>query len=79
MYNICSSKPIKLTKVINILSNLLKDKTKVIPRKFQLADVLKTHGNNRKIRYATGHKKFKSIENGLIETVNWFKKNRNIF
>ena len=39
----------------------------------QKADVLKTHGDNKKIIKRTGFKKFTSIDLGLLKTVEWYK------
>ena len=38
------------------------------------ADVIKTHGSNKKILSIIGNRKFKHIKNGLLNTLNWFKR-----
>ena len=40
----------------------------------QQADVVKTHGDNKKIKSLIGKQNFTSIHIGLKITVNWFKK-----
>ena len=47
IFNICSSKPIHLKKVINKLNQYL-EKTKVVKKPLQKADIKKTHGSNKK-------------------------------
>ena len=73
IFNISSNNPIKLTKLISIISKYI-----IIPkikkRELQKADVLKTHGDNKKIRNITNFKKFTSFNIGLFNTVNWYKK-----
>ena len=72
IFNICSNKPLKLPKVINILNNLTK-----IPRVkkvgFQKADILKTHGSNKKIKKYLKFKQFTKLEKGLSNTFGWYK------
>jgi len=73
IYNICSNKPIKLTKIFSILSNSIKMPL-IKKRKHQQADVIKTHGDNSKIVRETNFNKFTSFETGLLNTLNWYKK-----
>ena len=72
IFNICSNKPFKLLKVIKILNSLTN-----IPRikkvGYQKADVLKTHGSNRKIKKYLKFKQFTKIEKGLFNTFCWYK------
>ncbi len=73
IFNICSNSPINLKKVLNIFSNqLIKPEIKKKP--LQLADIKKTHGNNFKVKKITGFKNFTKFEEGLINTINWYKK-----
>ena len=48
--------------------------TKLKKIKFQKADVLKTHGSNKKILRIIKYKKFKNIYKSLDETIRWHKK-----
>ena len=40
----------------------------------QQADIIKTHGDNRKIINITNHKNFKTFRFGLDKTIKWYKK-----
>ena len=55
-------------------------KNNILPKikkvSLQQADIIKTHGDNKKIIKITGFKKFKNIEYGLSRTINWYKNNR---
>ena len=51
---------------------------KLFKRKLQRADVVKTHGSNKKIKNFLGNQRFTSINLGLKITVNWFKKYYNL-
>ena len=70
--NICSSNPIKLTEVINLIQKKIK-KIKIHKKGLQVADVLKTHGCNKKIKKITKFKKFLSFESGIEKVINWSK------
>ena len=79
LFNICSNNPIKITKVLNLISNEIRVKPRIYKRKFQKADVKKTHGNNgRIIKYSKVHK-FTKINSAIIKTTLWYKKNWKIF
>ena len=73
VYNICSSKPIPLMKMVNILNILTNKKAKIKKVKLQMADVIKTHGNNSKILKIIKKDKFLDLYTGLKNTVNWYK------
>mgnify|MGYP006082651767 CR=1 FL=1 len=73
IFNICSNKPIKLNKIIQSL-NVLTNIPKIKKIKFQKADVLKTHGSNKKITRLLKIKKFTNIDEGLSNTFYWYKK-----
>ena len=76
VYNICGNKPVKITSVIEIISkNINKEKVKIKKIKLQKADVIKTHGNNKKVIKKTGFKKFTSLEKGLGNLIKWYKNN----
>ena len=78
IFNICSNNPVKITRVLNLINKLTGEKAKIIKRKFQSADVYKTHGDNSLIKNTVKFKKFTQIEKGIINTVNWFKHNKKI-
>ena len=73
VYNICSNKPIHLSKIMNIINGLTLKKPKIIKRSLQKADIIKTHGDNKKIRTLTKFKNFTKIEKGLEKTIEWFR------
>ena len=73
-YEIIALKNLK--KFIN--SNFNK-KPKIYKRKFQLADVKKTHGSNSKIRNYIGKKKYTNIKIALNNTSKWYKKNWKVY
>ena len=50
IYNICSSRPVKITKVLKIIDKYLPNRTKIKKISMQKADVLKTYGSNHKIK-----------------------------
>ena len=75
IFNICSNKPVHLKKLINMMDFLTKKKTSLIMTKFQKTDVLKTHGDNKKIRKFLNLKKFTNINIGLKKTIDWYLKN----
>jgi len=73
IFNICSNNPQKLTDVIKKINFLTKKKPNLFKRKLQKADVVKTHGTNKKIKSFIGNQKFTSLDHGLKITVEWFK------
>jgi len=74
IFNICSNNPQNLTEIIKKINSLTQKKPKLFKRKLQQADVVKTHGDNKKIKSFIGKQNFTSIDIGLKITVNWFKK-----
>ena len=78
IFNICSSKPIKITEVLKII-NSFKIKTKVTKKPLHAADVLKTYGDNRKVRKIVKKLKFTNYKVGVENTVKWYKKNKHLF
>ena len=74
IYNICNNKPIKITKVLQIINKKIsKKKLKVNKLGLQKADIVKTHGDNSKIIKETKFKNFTSIETGIDNLVKWYK------
>jgi len=73
-FNICSNNPLNLSKIINQINKLTFKKPRIFKRSLQKADVIKTHGSNKKILSKIGKMKFTKIEIGLEKTVDWFKK-----
>tara|TARA_A100001015_G_scaffold281658_1_gene345126 strand:+ start:760 stop:1728 length:969 start_codon:yes stop_codon:yes gene_type:complete len=78
IFNICSSKPIKITEILKII-NKLQIKTKVTKKPLHNADVFKTYGDNRKVQNIVKKIKFTNYKIGVQNTVKWYKKNRHLF
>ena len=78
IFNICSSKPIKITEVLKII-NSFKIKTKVTKKPLHAADVLKTYGDNRKVKKIVKKLKFTNYKAGVRNTVKWYKMNSHLF
>lgn len=73
IFNICSNKPQKLSKIIKFMQeNEIKPRVKKIS--LQQADIIKTHGDNKKIIKITNYKSFKTFKFGLDKTIKWYKK-----
>ena len=73
VFNICSNKPIKITKVIELINSLVKQKAKIKLLPMQRADVKKTHGNNSMIKKLLEIKQFENINLSIKKTVDWFR------
>ncbi len=78
IFNICSSKPIKITEILKII-NKLQIKTKLTKKPLHNADVFKTYGDNRKVQNIVKKIKFTNYKIGVQNTVKWYKKNRHLF
>ena len=78
VYNVCSNNPYGLLKIIDFFKKKI-PKVKIIKRKKDIADIYKTHGDNKKIIKKTGFKKFTETKNALNKTFLWFSKNKSLF
>ena len=76
VFNICSSKPIKILKLISEISKLTSIKPNIVKVKKHKADVLKTHGDNKRIKKYLNIKKFKKVFDELSQIIDWYKKNK---
>ena len=74
VFNICSNNPVPLMKMVKYLEVVSRKQCKIKKTKFVNVDVVKTHGENRKILKLIKKKKFISLETGLKNTFHWFKK-----
>ena len=72
IYNICSNKPVKITKVIDIINKYAKKKIKISKTNLQLADILKSHGDNNKIMRLIKKPKLTSLDLGIRNLIKWF-------
>ena len=77
IFNICSNKPIKLSLILKVLNENF-SKPKIKKRKFQLADVLKTHGDNTKVKRFINFNNFTEIKTGLNRVIRWTIKNSKV-
>ncbi len=72
--NICSNKPLKVSAILSKIDKLF-GRPKILQTNRLSIETLKTHGDNNKIKSITGFKNFTDINTGLINLVNWSKKN----
>ena len=72
VFNVCSNNPINLNYVIKSLQKNL-GKTKIRKRTLQKADVIKTHGCNKKINKLVSFKNYTNFFYGLEKTIQWSK------
>ena len=72
VFNVCSNKPIKITKIINFFQTKYGDvKVKKILR--NKLDVKNTHGNNILVKKFTSFSKFTDYKSGIINSFEWYK------
>ena len=76
IFNICSNKPLHLSEIIKNIDLYSGKLPKIIFKTFQKADVLKTHGDNKKVKRVTKFKRFTKINSGIKKTVDWYIKNK---
>lgn len=74
IFNLCSNKPIHLNNLLKKINNII-TLPKIIKIKFQKADVLKTHGDNRKIIRLTKIKNITDFNQALKNTISWYINN----
>ena len=74
IFNISANKSVKITFVINFINKYIdKSTVKINCLGLQKADVIKTHGNNNKIKKILNFKNFTPIEIGIQSMINWYK------
>ena len=71
IYNICSSKPLNILKILNLFNNKNQINVKFIKK--HNADILKTHGENKKIRTQLNFKKFTNFYSVYEKVFLWYK------
>ena len=76
IFNICSNKPIKVSKILSDL-NKLYGKPKIKFYKKLSIEVLKTHGSNLKLKKYIKIRKFTNINIGLSNLIIWANENLN--
>ena len=67
--NICSGKSISIIKIIKLISQSINIKPLVKKLSFQKGDMLKTHGNNKKLIFLIGKFNFTDITKGIKKTL----------
>ena len=73
VFNICSNKPIKITKIVNFFNKKYGNvKIKKILR--NKLDVKNTHGSNKTVKKLTSFNKFTDYKSGIINSYEWYKK-----
>ena len=71
-YKLWLIKTIKLLKFIKIIEKILNKKINKIFIKKQDGDVIKTYGNNKKLKKLIKIKKFVKIEEGMKKFIKWY-------
>ena len=74
IFNVCSNKPQNILKIVQKFTKY--NKTKVEMISINKADVLKTHGNNHKIKKFIKYKIFSNFDLFFNKTFEWYKKNK---
>jgi len=69
--NICSGKSISIIKIIKLISQSINIKPLVKKLSFQKGDMLKTHGNNKKLIFLIGKFNFTDITKGIKKTLDF--------
>ena len=72
--NICSGKTENILRILNTIKKENVLKVKKVSR--NAADLLKTHGSNKKLLNLIGKHKFKEIDEVLNNILEWYKKNQ---
>ena len=76
IFNICSNKPVSLKKIMSSISLNTIKKTIIKKVKHNKLEVLKTHGDNKKIKKYLRLKSFKNIFDELNGIIKWYKKEK---
>ena len=74
IFNICSNNPINIKEIILFMKkNKIKPKIKKV--NLQKADILKTHGDNKKLLRLIKYKRFSNWKDSLKKTIDWYQRN----
>ncbi len=76
IFNVCSNKSININKLVNTISLQVQKKPKLVKRERNKIEVLKTHGDNRKILKYLNVKLSKNIFKELPKIIDWYQKNK---
>lgn len=77
IFNLCSSRPVKIINFLNKVKKILNKDIKILLMPRRNAEVLKTHGSNKKLKNFFNFKKFSSLDFGLLQTIKWFNSYKN--
>jgi UDP-glucuronate 4-epimerase len=72
--NLCSSNPVKMIEVVNILKKRINKKFDILYLQKRKGEMLKTYGSNKKIRIIFKKKKYKKLYSGINIVVKKFTK-----
>ena len=70
IFNICSSTPVNITKIVKLINKFYKKEKLVIYKKRRKGEMIKTFGDNRYLKKIIKKRKFMNIEKGIIKTIN---------
>ena len=73
IYNVSSNNPITLNNFISKIEKQLNQKSRVLKMSIQKGDVIKTHGNNKKITKKTKYKLKNDLDLGINKFTKWYK------
>jgi UDP-glucuronate 4-epimerase len=76
LYNICSSNPTNIKKIIYYLEDKVGLNLKIKNISRNKLDVLKTHGSNKKVTNLIGFKKFTKYQDVIENIFKWYKSNK---
>jgi UDP-glucuronate 4-epimerase len=77
IFNICSSKPVKIKDLLIIIKKYSKKNTNIILKPYRKGEMIKTYGDNRLLKKIINYKKFTSIDFGIKKTVKWYSNFKN--
>lgn len=72
IFNICSSKPIHLKKIIKEINKYF-SKPKILEVERDFSDVLDTHGSNKRLLKVVGNFNFTDFKTGISRLCRWYK------
>ena len=73
-FNICASKPIEINSILTLTKKYFKKDFKIDFLKKRKGEMKITYGSNKKLLEYINFKKFTSIEDGIKQTIKWYKK-----
>ncbi len=77
IFNVCSNRPIKISKIYEKLKKLVVHKKLLLKKKNDL-DVFKTHGSNLKLLKLSKKLEFTTFNKALRKTFEWFKNHKDL-